>query len=33
MIIKKKNIRNIEKYIPLKDVKKIRLIGIKKCRY
>ena len=29
MIIKKKNIRNIEKYIPLKDVKKIKLIGTK----
>lgn len=29
MIIKKKNIKNIEKYIPLKDVKKIKLIGTK----
>lgn len=29
MIIKKKKIRNIEKYIPLKDVNNIRLIGIK----
>lgn len=29
MIIKKKKIRNIEKYIPLRDINNIRLIGIK----
>lgn len=29
MIIKKKKIRNIEKYIPLKNMNNIRLIGIK----